>query len=431
MPIETLKLPGSVKVAFEAYVKKLTEQDRKNPYLDHPDMGYAVAHKLAELLHEARKEPSVARLWNIIREKAEGKAPPVVMVTNGPSDSEGAFLPNETSKGHSYYSTTFDNPTNPVDRGKTTFIAEWFELALSQLMGHELYVQPREHITSSGQSNAFHQVSLREADVKAEKRIASTGIVTVVPWHTENAHDNLFKSETEARTYYSDLGVDLAESAGKLGIDPDTLIKQAMENAQNKKISALILTYSAAGKNHTPTSMLTGQDFKDAIVNDPGLGEDIFKKIIDMNIAFKAGAVEGKHAGTATIGRMVDIDAAGNMTAIRFNCDIGRMAYIGYKNESPEEFSANKTIFERVCDRLNHAPGTQVILQRGDYLLIDNSYVAHCRDKMDERDLAKPLQDGNLEKIRRLTRAYLSNDGRTAANIRNEYRRCEEGIHAR
>jgi len=96
-------------------------------------------------------------------------------------------------------------------------------------MGYKPYVHPREH-THNGQGNAFHQVSPRRKNVEATRPIASTG-ATVSPWHTENAHDNLFKSQEEAMQYYREkLNVDPQKAAAALGVTKGELATQTMKN---------------------------------------------------------------------------------------------------------------------------------------------------------------------------------------------------------
>ena len=369
-------------------------------------MHLAMAAKFQDLLSAASDEPDAKRLLGIIADKAKGGFHPIMMITNGPSDPVEALLPHTGNQHHSYNCPTFDNANNPIDRGKETFVAEWSELALSTLMGYKPYVHPREHV-HNGQGNAFHQVSPRRTNAEAVRPVASTGAIES-PWHTENAHDNLFRSQEEVMRYYQEkLNVDPQKAAAALGVTEGELATQAMNNSQQTRIEALLLTYSAAGENHTKTSILTGKDFKQAILQDPELGQEAFEKVLCMNVALKAGEIEGGNAGNATIGRIAEADGDGNVTKIRIILAKDRMVYVGNAEETPEEFAANKQLFERVCNRLNHTPGTQVILQRGDYLLFDNEYSCHRRDTIDDRDLKQPLKEGKKERIRRLTRTYL------------------------
>lgn len=409
--MRTLELPDSVKSGFEEYVKALTSNG-KNPYIEHADMNLAVAAKLADLLVASKDEPGSRELLEIITAKANGTPCPALVVKNGPSDPEEAFLPKTGSPvpsqtddppRHSYYSNTFNYAASPVDRGKDTFVVEWFEIALSSLMGYTPYVHPLEQ-AYEGKGNAFHSISPRQTDGDAPFGVGAGAL----PWHTENPHENSFSDRREVEEYYHKLHVDLQRAADVLETkDMDTLLEPSY--AGTGAIGALILTYSAAGTNNIPTSVLMSQDIKDAIIKKCGV--EAFNKVLNMNIAFKDVDIEKGEI----IGRMLEADEAGNVTKVKISLQPDEMVYVGSEGESPEEFRENQQLFKTVCECIANSKGSSVTLQRGDYLLLNNSAGAHRRDRVDIR---KTIGEGRYPDIRRLTRAYLEDRPSTNEDFR-------------
>lgn len=393
--IKKIALSDDARNAFEHYTIQLDKMG-KNPYTDYKNVAKEVSTVLESLLSFRER--------NIIREDN------VVLMTNGPRDSTKAFLTPRSS----YYDTSFEYAKDPSARGRNTFVAEWVELALCTIRGRDPYIHSRLHLTPNGEGNIFHQVRPREADMG--KQIASQG-AGAAPWHRDATPVNQFRSLEEAKKHYESLGVDMEKAARVLGVKtPENVFEQAMKNTQKKPITDLILAYTGAGENHTSTSLLTARDFTKGIVQE--FGVEGLKKLAHMNIAYMSGAIEGKNAGNATIGRMVTLNENGEVREMRIKLDKGRMVYIGIEGgkETWEDFYENDKFFNQVCDCLKKIPGTQVLLQAGDYLIFNNYGVGHRRDKIDPRDLQQPLEEGRPQDIRNLTRLYLTVPDKKSSN---------------
>jgi len=381
-----INLPESIRKGFEDYVNG-EEIAGQNHYRDYGYVGHAVATELFHLLIAEREHQEVKKLLKIIKDRSEGKKFSALLVRGGAQDAENEILPAP------YNVKGFDYENDPYARGKTGFTSEWFEQALGMLLGYSLFVDPHDH-----GGNKPSQITCPRKDQLEKAKTPSSVTTGEFSWHIEALHENPLPTKGKVLQHLKDIGLDLKSFAEKMGRSTGSVIESIME-ARNKRVNGLIL--SAIKNKETPTNILTSDELEVALLakfKKSGLG-----KIAALNVAFFAGSSELKNEGKiGFIGNMIELDAKGKIKELRLNVNEGRMMYTG--NDE-----AGQKLFDEFYSFLkNEKIGHDILLQRGDYLIMNNQSVVHRRDDYAAADFEEPKDAGLFREIRRLVRQYLS-----------------------
>lgn len=382
-----INLPPQVARKFENFTKKLDFYN--NPYNDHEKLIANVGGRLFDILIRHREDPEVAKLLKIIKDKAEDKGLEAVIINGGPQDAEHHILEAP------YHVKGFDYQNDPKARGKNTFVAEWFELALGALLGFKPSMDPHDY----DGNKAFQIISPKEG---RESTSSGQGSKVSFHKHTENSYANPYNTRQETLEYLRrEFGDDLERVTNSRAMDVEQLI-DGMMTCVAKQINGLILT--ATKNRNTPTRITTAQSVEVALKER--FGEEMLPKIADLKIAYITGATQTGNVGViGFVGHMIKLDEAGHIKGMLFNFAPGRMDYFGTD-------PAERKLYHEVHQFMQEVDlGKDILLKTGQYLFLDNERTCHQRDPLAPEDFAIPLQEGDLMNIRRLVREQLASGG--------------------
>lgn len=371
-----------------------------NPYHGGREHAVALARLILEELRQTGTKAAQGLLALILAShRSDAGDIPAVVIRGCFDEPVEALVPPAPVRG-------FDYATNPADRMKTGFTAEWCSWGMALLFNCESVIHPCEH----GGGNRFHMVSPLSADDARMKRVGASTAGGRFHLHNDVAVFTDVSNRLALDDRLRRLGTNIETVGNRLGMNGRTVAEQIL--CGSRYYPRVDVTMLAGVVNETtPTCIGTPAVLHDHLMR-AGYAQAELDVLSAMPVAHMAGPADGKAEGfVGRIAPPLHLDVRGRIVSVWLNLDESRMRYVG-----PDDGEAR--LFERFVADARHMPCEEVLIESGDILLFPNlpfdgqTNVLHGRAALREEDYRIEVAAGKY--MRRVhCRQYLVSNRRT------------------